>query len=152
MMVYVAFESAMIAHTISARVASQCASARLRWDCFAAPSLLRSAHRDDTPARDGAMRKIKKFEPLSVMKISAICYGILGVVEGVIFGVVFSIVPMKDTAGQSMPHVMGPVLGVLFVVLLPIAFGIVGAIAGGLGAVIYNVSARYVGGIQVEVE
>jgi hypothetical protein len=38
------------------------------------------------------------------------------------------------------------------IIFFPIIFAVIGAIGGGLGAVIYNVSARYVGGIEVEVE
>ena len=67
------------------------------------------------------MRKIKKFEPLSVMRVSAICYGVLGLLEGAIFAVIFSMAPL-------------------------------GAIMGGLSAVVYNVTAGYVGGIEVDVE
>jgi hypothetical protein len=42
--------------------------------------------------------------------------------------------------------------GGLSIVFMPIVFAIMGAIFGGLGAVVYNVSAKYVGGIAVEVE
>jgi hypothetical protein len=98
------------------------------------------------------MRKIKKFEPLSVMRISAICYGALGLVEGAIFSVVFSLAPMAAAGGKQMPRWMGLLFGGLSIVLFPILLGLMGAIMGGLGAVIYNVSARYVGGIAVEVE
>jgi hypothetical protein len=98
------------------------------------------------------MRKIKKFEPLSVMRISAICYGALGLVEGAFVSVIFLVFPMGVAGGQQLPRWMGLLFGGLSIVFLPIVFGLMGAIMGGLGAVIYNVSARYVGGIAVEVE
>jgi hypothetical protein len=51
-----------------------------------------------------------------------------------------------------MPHWLGLLFGGLSIVIFPIALGLMGALMAGLGAVIYNVSARYVGGIAVEVE
>ncbi|MGH9686647.1 MAG: hypothetical protein ACRD5K_06105 [Candidatus Acidiferrales bacterium] len=98
------------------------------------------------------MRKIKKFEPLSVMRISAIAYGAMGLLEGAIFSVMFSLIPLADPQHQNMPRRFGVMFGGLAIVFLPVVFAIMGAISGGLGAVIYNVSAHYVGGIAVEVE
>jgi len=98
------------------------------------------------------VKKIKKFEPLSVMRISAIGYGAMGLLEGAIFSLMFSIIPMTAPQNQNMPRWLGPLFGGLAIVFFPILFAIMGAIFGGLGAVIYNVSARFVGGIAVEVE
>jgi hypothetical protein len=98
------------------------------------------------------MRKIKKFDPLSVMRISALCYAAMGLLEGVLFSAMFSLVPRAAPNGQQMPPWLGILFGGFSIVIFPILFGVMGAIGGGLGAAIYNVSARYVGGIQVEVE
>jgi hypothetical protein len=98
------------------------------------------------------VRKIKKFEPLSVMRISAIAYGAMGLLEGAMFSIIFSMVPMAGPQNQNMPRWFGLVFGGLSIIILPVLFAIMGAIFGGVGAVIYNVSAHYVGGIAVEVE
>jgi hypothetical protein len=98
------------------------------------------------------MRRIKKFDPLSVMKISAICYSALGLVEGVIFSVMFSIIPIAGHDGQRMPRFFGVLFGGFSIILFPALFAAIGAIGGGLMAALYNVAARYVGGIAVEVE
>ena len=98
------------------------------------------------------MRKISKFEPLSVMRISAIGYGAMGLVEGALFSLRFSLIPMADPQHQNVPRWVGFLFGGLSIVFMPIVFAVMGAIFGGLGAVIYNVSAKYVGGIAVEVE
>ena len=98
------------------------------------------------------MRTIKKFEVLSVMRVSAICYGAMGLIEGAFLSGIFVMMPMAATSQQRLPPWMGVAFGGLSVVLLPILFGLMGAIIGALGSVIYNVSAKYVGGIQVEVE
>lgn len=97
------------------------------------------------------MPKIKKFEPLSVMRVAAVCYAALGVLEGVIFGLVFTFSALSATA-PSRPRFLGPLFGLFAVIGFPLLFAIVGAIGGGLGAVIYNLTARWVGGIEVEVE
>lgn len=98
------------------------------------------------------MRTIKKFDVLSVMRISAICYGLMGLLEGAILSAVFLVMPMASPAQQQMPPWMGALFGGLSVIFFPILFGLMGAVIGVLGAVIYNGSAKYVGGIQVEVE
>ena len=98
------------------------------------------------------MRKIKKFEPLSVMRIAAICYGVLGLFEGALFSVMFSIIPLAAPQAQHMPRVFTLFFSGFSIIFFPLLLSVMGAIMGGLGAVIYNVSARYVGGIEVEVE
>lgn len=86
------------------------------------------------------------------MRIAAIGYGAMGLLEGAFLSMMFALLPMADAQHQSMPRWMGLMFGGLSIVFMPILFAIVGAISGGLGAVIYNVSAKYVGGIAVEVE
>ncbi|MGA9882785.1 MAG: hypothetical protein WBQ34_03595 [Candidatus Acidiferrales bacterium] len=98
------------------------------------------------------MRKIKKFEPLSVMRIAAIGYGALGLVEGAFISIIFTMMPMAASANQNMPRGLSILFGGLAFVIFPALFAVIGSISGGLGAVIYNVSAHYVGGIAVEVE
>ena len=89
---------------------------------------------------------------MSVMRIAAICYGMLGLVEGAIFSVVFSIVPFAGHGGQRLPRFLGVLFGGFSIVVFPILFAAIGAIGGGLMAAVYNVASRYVGGIEVEVE
>jgi hypothetical protein len=43
-------------------------------------------------------------------------------------------------------------LGIGAVVFLPIFYGVLGLIAGALGAVLYNVFAGLVGGIEIDVQ
>lgn len=97
------------------------------------------------------MPKIKKFEPLSVMRVAAVCYAALGLLEGVIFGLVLTFTPLSADASKG-SRVLSPLFGVLAVIGFPVLLALVGAIGGGLGAVIYNLAARWVGGIEVEVE
>jgi hypothetical protein len=98
------------------------------------------------------MRKIKKFEPLSVMRIAAIVYAAIGLLEGAMFSLIFSTIPFAASNGQHFPRIFGILFGGFSIIFFPIIFAVIGALGGGLGAVIYNLSARYVGGIEVEVE
>ena len=65
------------------------------------------------------MRTIKRFEVLSVMRISAICYGLMGLLEGAIFSAVFLVMPMASPSQQQMPPWMGAAFGGLSSHLLP---------------------------------
>ncbi|HEY7826380.1 MAG TPA: hypothetical protein VIC00_06115 [Candidatus Acidoferrales bacterium] len=98
------------------------------------------------------MKMVKRFDPLSVMRIAAICYGCLGIFEGAIFSVVFTLLPLSVREGTHLHRFFPLIFGGLSIVFFPILFAVMGAIIGGLGAAVYNVSARFVGGIQVEVE
>jgi hypothetical protein len=98
------------------------------------------------------MRKIKKIDPLSVMKIAAICYGVVGLIEGALFSVIFAIAPLADHGTGNIPRIVSLFFGTFAIIFFPIFAALLGAITGGLGAVVYNVSARFVGGIQVDVE
>lgn len=102
--------------------------------------------------REKNMRKITKFEPLSVMKISAIVYALMGFLEGAIFSIGFSIARMATPNGRPMPRGFGLLFGGFSIILFPVLFAVMGAVFGGIGAAIYNVAAKWVGGIQVEVE
>jgi hypothetical protein len=97
------------------------------------------------------MRIVKRFEPMSVMRMAAICYAVLGVFEGLIFSIFFATIPFANKTAATPPRFLGPLFGVLSILVFPFLFAAMGAIAGGLSAVIYNVSAKYVGGIAVEV-
>ncbi len=97
------------------------------------------------------MKKIMRIEPWSVMKITAIGYGVMGLVEGVIFGFVLTIAPLAGKNGGHLSRVFGPIFGILAIIFLPPLFAVFGALMTGIGAAIYNLSAKYAGGIEVEV-
>ncbi len=97
------------------------------------------------------MRVVKRFEPMSVMRMAAICYAVLGVFEGLILSIFVSTIPFTNKTAAAPPRFLGPLFGVLSIFIFPFLFAALGAIVGGLSAVIYNVSAKYVGGVEVEV-
>ena len=78
----------------------------------------------------------------------AILYGIMGLIFSpfcLIMSVVASQLPTQQRVGMM-------AFGAGFAVFVPIIYAAMGFVFGALGALIYNVVAKWVGGIEVEVE
>ena len=73
-------------------------------------------------------------------------FGLIAALIFMMFGAMFS-----GLAGHQAAGVMG-VAGVFMVIMLPILYGVIGFIAGAIGAALYNLIAGVVGGIEIEVE
>jgi uncharacterized membrane protein len=96
---------------------------------------------------------IRKIEVASAAKVFATMYALWGAV----FGVFFALIALAGAgigAAADEPEMawLGPMFGVGAIVLMPILYGVLGAIFGALTAVIYNLIAGTVGGLSVEVE
>ncbi|UNK49385.1 hypothetical protein MNR01_16950 [Lysobacter sp. S4-A87] len=87
---------------------------------------------------------------LSVAKIFAIISAVFGLIAGVLMFLSFSVGGMSEVAqaDPGMAWIAG--MGALAIVILPIFYGVLGFIAGALYAWVYNVAARFVGGIEIE--
>ena len=100
------------------------------------------------------MMTVKRFGVFSVGKISGILYAVMGL----FFGVLWASIAFFD------PFAYGP-LGlpiidllvfseVLFwlvgIISIAVIYGIIGFLSGLIGAALYNVFARWIGGIKVE--
>jgi hypothetical protein len=94
------------------------------------------------------LMKIKKIGVLSVAKIYGAIGAVIGFVIGLfvaLFSVFMAMLPMKGS-------IMFAGLGVLAIILVPIFYGIILFIAGACGAWIYNVFAKWVGPVEIELE
>lgn len=56
----------------------------------------------------------------------------------------------QATSGPPMALAAGMMIG--FGILMPVIYGVMGFVFGVIGAAIYNLIARWIGGIEVEVE
>jgi hypothetical protein len=96
---------------------------------------------------------LRRIAPWSLAKILATIYGGLGLVFGVIVALA-SIVGAgfahMSEAEEGMPAFMGALFGVGAIVFLPLLYGLLGLVIGAIGAALYNLGARFVGGVQVE--
>lgn len=93
-------------------------------------------------------RRIKRIAPLQLGKMLAIVYGIMGL----FFIPIFLIMSAVSTQLPAAQRVGIMAVGVGFAVAAPLMYAAIGFVIGALGALIYNVVAKWVGGIEVEVE
>jgi hypothetical protein len=67
-----------------------------------------------------------------------------------LFGLLF--VPFFLLASMFGPESSGFGFGTMFAIAMPIIYGVMGIVAGAIGAALYNLVAGWVGGIEVELD
>ncbi len=98
------------------------------------------------------MHRVKRFDVLSVAKISGLCYGAMGLLF-VPFFLLFGMIAGQAgrQVGSGIPG-MGAMFGVGMAIMAPIFYAVMGFIMGAIGAFIYNLISGWIGGIEVELE
>ena len=92
------------------------------------------------------MHIVKSVGVLSVAKIMGLIYGCMGL----IFAPIFLLIGVLGSfAGQSNGMFAG-LFSVVGAIFLPLFYGVLGFIAGAIGALLYNLFARWVGGFELE--
>jgi hypothetical protein len=94
---------------------------------------------------------INRVAPLSVAKVAGALYAGVGLVFGAIVSLVALAGGMGANADEPGAAALGMIFGASAVVLLPILYGGLGFVMTLLGALLYNVVARTVGGVQIDV-
>ena len=95
------------------------------------------------------MHELKRFDVLSVGKIAGITYGLLAV----LFIPLFLIMAVAGFFAQDKEAaIFGGIMGVIFAVAMPFFYGAIGFVFGCIGALIYNLVARRIGGLRFEVQ
>ena len=98
-----------------------------------------------------AMQSVIRIGVLSLAKMLAVVYAFLGLFFG---GVISLFALMGAAAGSAAGGDTGGVVAMLFgagaVVILPIVYGCIGFVGGLIMAPLYNLVAKVVGGIEVE--
>lgn len=101
---------------------------------------------------------IKRFGVISVAKMYGLLTFIVGLIVGVIYGLFIMIfgMAMSSLAPSSTDATAGGVSSVIIglgvMIGLPLFYGLMGFIAGAIGALIYNAVAGIVGGVKLELE
>lgn len=93
---------------------------------------------------------VKRVGVLSVAKV----YGALAGAMGLLFGLIFaaaSAIGLGLSEGDQ-PAWLGAMFGVGAIVFLPLFYGVMGLVMGAISAALYNVFARLVGGVRIDVE
>lgn len=98
-------------------------------------------------------KRLKKIEPFQLGKIFGALYALSSLVM-LPFILLFSILAgfAQQSAGVAPPMPLMLGMGAGFLIMAPIMYGIMGFISGIIGACLYNLVAKWVGGIEVEVE
>ena len=96
---------------------------------------------------------IRKVGIGSVVKVFGVLYGLLGFVIGACVAL-FALVGFGAAAagGEDVPGWLGSLFGIGAVLILPIVYGIMGAVGGVLMAALYNLVANITGGLEIEVQ
>ena len=95
---------------------------------------------------------VKRVGVLSYAKISTIIMAIIGLVLGIFYAILYAVLgpSAMQTAGAEVDPLM--TIGPLVIIIMPIIYAIMGFIMGLIGAWLYNLIAKWVGGVQVEFE
>ena len=94
------------------------------------------------------MHLIKSVGVLSVAKMLGLIYGCMGL----LLIPFFLLIGLAGTfAGKEQTPFAG-VFGLVFAFLAPILYGVMGFIMGAIGAALYNLFAKWIGGIEVQVQ
>jgi hypothetical protein len=92
---------------------------------------------------------VKRIGPSSAFKIGLVLYGFMGLILGSLFSLV-GLVGASFARGASPPFV-GALFGAGAIIILPIFYGIIGGIFAALSALIYNLVASWVGGLELDI-
>jgi hypothetical protein len=100
--------------------------------------------------------RINKIGVLSVAKIYALMMFVIMLIISVPYGLIMMIfgATMAGAGGRNgfLAGGGGIIMGILIMVGLPIFYGLIGFVAGAIGAFVYNIFAGMIGGIEIEVE
>ncbi len=92
---------------------------------------------------------LKKLGVWSVAKLQAILMAIMGFFLGIFFVLITAMGGTSSTVATP-ETTMFQVAGYFSIIILPIFYGIIGLVTGAIGAWLYNLIAKWVGGIEME--
>lgn len=105
-----------------------------------------------------AQMVIKNVGVLSVAKVQGLVMAGIGLIFGSIYGLIFILfgAAMMAANGSGRGGVIGAggsvLAGLIFMVVIPIFYGILGFVIGAITGLVYNIASKYVGGIELEIE
>jgi|TARA_Y100000310_G_scaffold108411_1_gene106833 hypothetical protein len=95
------------------------------------------------------MATIKKINALSLAKVMGLIYAFFGAILGAVL-TLFSL--MGIAYSQADLGVVGIWIGTAGIIIVPVVYGIIGFIFGLLIAALYNLVARRIGGLEIEIQ
>jgi len=95
------------------------------------------------------MVTVKRIGLGSAFKVRLAIYGLVGLILGLFFGLVSMLGGTLVLPAQV--AMFGMFFGVWAIIILPLCYGIAGGIAAAVSAAVYNLVARWVGGLEVDI-
>jgi len=92
------------------------------------------------------MYTVRSIGVMSLAKMMGAVYCALGL----IFMPIFLIAGLAGMMAGGREGAFGAVGGVFLAICFPVLYGVIGFVAGAIGALLYNLFARWVGGIELE--
>jgi len=104
--------------------------------------------------------RIKKLGIISVAKIYAVMMLVMSLLIAIPYGLIIIVISLVGGLGAGSQDGLsglavgggGVVMGIVVMIVLPIVYACLGFIGGIISALIYNIFAGIVGGIEIEVE
>lgn len=90
---------------------------------------------------------VKRVHPMSIAKMSAVLYVLIGLFAGICI----SLVSMMGLMAGNDAGAMGALFGVAAVIALPLIYGAMGFVGSLIAALLYNLVAGWVGGVEIDV-
>lgn len=88
---------------------------------------------------------LKRIGVLSLAKVETVLMAFVGLIFGIYYATIMA--SSGELAGLS-----GGLRFLIIIIISPIIYAIVGFIAGAVGAFLYNLVARWLGGIEIDFE
>jgi hypothetical protein len=96
---------------------------------------------------------VKRVGPVSLGKILGIIYAFFGFIIGLFFSFFILMGMVLGSVIEDSPEpLVGLIFGLGSVIAFPIFYGIMGFLGGIITAGLYNITSRWVGGIEIELE
>lgn len=96
---------------------------------------------------------VKRIGPASAFRVGLAVYGFLGLVVGLLVGMVSMLAgSMESLLREGAPgaSVVRFAFGFGAIIVFPVMYDLVGGIFAAIGAAIYNLVVRWVGGLELE--
>ena len=99
------------------------------------------------------MATVRRVGTGSAFKVGLVAYGILGLVLGICMALFSTLAASLGSVGTGLPgaKLFGLGMGLGAVIVFPIAYALIGGICAAIAALIYNLAAGWVGGLEVDV-
>lgn len=90
------------------------------------------------------MAVLKRIDPISLARVYAVISLIVGLIVGIFVALTGSLIALAPGSSRIVAA-----FGIASVIIFPIFYGVTGFVAGYVGALIYNIVAKNVGGVKL---